>query len=59
MKTSSKRKVARFTNNIELAVRLEENYKDFAVRDIWNIFGVKVRALEITVDESGYKLGKT
>lgn len=59
MKTSSERKVARFTNNIDLAVRLEENYKDFAVRDIWNIFGVKVRALELDKYESRNKLGKT
>lgn len=59
MKTSSERKVARFTNNIELAVRLEENYKDFAVRDIWDIFGVKVRALELDKYESRNKLGKT
>lgn len=59
MKTSGERKVAKFTNNIELAVRLEGNYKDFAVRDIWNIFGVKVRALELDNYESRNKLGKT
>ena len=59
MKTGYESKTAKFTNNLDLAVKLGDKVKDRIIRDIWKLFRVRVRALEVTVDESEYKLGKT
>ena len=53
MKTPSYKETANFTNNLDLALKVDEKRKNYVIRSIRSFFKIKVRALELERNESG------
>jgi len=47
MKTPSYKETANFTNNLDLALKVDEKRKNYVIRSIRSFFKIKVRALEL------------